>query len=139
MNLIKTLAICFAAALALASPVFAENPTAGNLKGSWVRESDGIKLTFEYKEKNVLELTLDRDGGKIVIDCDYGIGRDRSVFCRVQEIKEGNANIGKGDTFSFQLDVNKDKASMSELKSKDSDSDMGRQIKMIIEGEYTKK
>jgi hypothetical protein len=35
--------------------------------------------------------------------------------------------------------VNKDKASMSELKSKDSDSDMGRQIKMIIEGEYTKK
>jgi hypothetical protein len=57
----------------------------------------------------------------------------------VQEIKEGNAIIGKGDTFSFQLDVNKDKASMSELKSKDSDSDMGRQIKMIIEGEYTKK
>lgn len=125
--------------LALTIPqVHADDPTPANLKGAWTRESDGTKLTFDYKEKSV-EIILERDGGKVVIDCDYGIGRDRSIFCRVQEVKEGNTNLSKGDTFSFAFDVNKDKAAFSELKSKDSDSDTGRQIKMIVEGEYTKK
>ena len=130
--------IAAAAFVALSGNLFAEEPTAANLKGTWVRETDGMKLHFEFKEKT-LEVTLERDGGKIIIDCDYGIGRDRSIFCRVQELKEGNANLAKGDTFSFSFDVSKDKASMGDLKSKDSDSDMGRQIKMIIEGEYKKK
>ncbi len=136
MRLLK-LACLLSLAVAVAQ-VHADDPTPANLKGAWVRESDGIKLTFDYKEKTV-EVILERDGGKVVIDCDYGIGRDRSIFCRVQEIKEGTTNLSKGDTFSFAFDVNKDKAAFSELKSKDSDSDMGKQIKMIVEGEYTKK
>lgn len=127
------------ALVCLAGNCPADDPTTANLKGAWTRESDGMKLNFDFKEKT-LEITLERDGGKVVIDCDYGIGRDRSIFCRVQEVKEGSdTNLSKGDTFSFGFDVSKDKASMSELKSKDSDSDLGRRIRMIVEGEYSKK
>ncbi len=138
MKLFRHALIAAIACVSLAGIGLSEEPTAANLKGAWTRETDGMKLNFEFKEKT-LEISLERDGNKIVIDCDYGIGRDRSIFCRVQELKEGNANLAKGDTFSFSFDVNKEKASMGDLKSKDSDSDMGRQIKMIVEGEYTKK
>jgi hypothetical protein len=138
MKLSRYALIAFFVCVSLAGNGFSEEPTTANLKGAWARESDGIKLNFEFKDKT-LEIILERDGGKVVIDCDYSIGRDRSIFCRVQELKEGNANLGKGDTFSFSFDVSKDKASMADLKSKDSDSDQGRQIKMIVEGEYSKK
>ena len=121
------------------SAVLADDPTPANLKGSWSRESEGIKLKFTFTEK-VAEVLLERDGGKLIIDCDFAIGRDRSVFFRVQEVKsEGgqNTDMVKGDTFSFQFDVSGDKAVMMELKTKSADSDIGRKVRMIVEGDYT--
>ena len=122
------------------SAVLADDPTPANLKGSWSRESEGITLKFTFTEK-VAEVLLERDGGKLIIDCDFAIGRDRSVFFRVQEVKsEGgqNTDMVKGDTFSFQFDVSGDKAVMMELKTKSADSDIGRKVRMIVEGDYTK-
>ena len=59
----------------------------------------------------------------------------------MQEVKsEGgqNTDMVKGDTFSFQFDVSGDKAVMMELKTKSADSDIGRKVRMIVEGDYTK-
>lgn len=133
MNRIALSAI---ALLVLNTMIFGAEPTSKNVQGKWVRGEDGSAITFTFTEKT-LEIKLERDGNKLVLDNDFQVGREATVFGRVVEIKADgiNSNATKGDFFSFVLDVEGDKVTVKDLKG----TNVSEQAKTLIEGEYKKK
>lgn len=125
--------------LVLVAPALAEDKLdAKKLKGTWVREVDNNKISFEFKDDKAFRCRLHPSGAEDgpVIDCEYTIDKDGIVNFSITEIdKKGVDNLpDKGTKFSFKIEAGKEKLTISEFKGTE---DPG--AKSLVEGEYKKK
>ena len=106
------------------------------LKGSWVREAEGIELGFQFKTKDEMIITAKTGANGVTITCKYTV-KDGQVSGEVTEVKEEGefpAKPPKGYKMKFKFKVEKDTAKLS-----DYEADNAEQVKPIIEGDYKSK
>ena len=106
------------------------------LKGSWVREAEGIELGFQFKTKDEMIITAKTGANGVTITSKYTV-KDGQVSGEVTEVKEEGefpAKPPKGYKMKFKFKVEKDTAKLS-----DYEADNAEQVKPIIEGDYKPK
>src|SRR5262245_46416261 len=123
--------------VAFAVPVLAdEKIDAKKLKGSWLREVQGTKLLYKFKDDTKMEAHLTPAGADkpIVVSVDYTI-KDGVLSGLITKVDNGGDQGGpqQGDKFSFKLEVGKETLIVSDLKGVE-----GEQVKQLVEGEYKK-
>ena len=104
---------------------------------SWVREANGIEMTFEFG-KDTLQVTAMQGDNGTVFTCKSTIDKDGVVKATVTESTEkGNfpPTPKKGFEFSFKWKVSGDTATLSDFKWEGLPED----AKGVVEGEYKKK
>lgn len=126
-------------ALVLAVPaIAADKVDAKKLKGTWVREVDGNKLTFVFKDDKAMEAHLMPSGADkaAVVKCEIQIDKDGKLTGKITEVeKNGIENAPPvGEEFSFKIKVGKETLTVSDFKGPGEDG-----AKQIVEGEYKKK
>ena len=133
-RLMPVAVVLFMAVPALA----ADKVDAKKLKGTWQRELDNNKISFEFKDEKTFRCVVKPNGADDgpTVDCEYTIEKDGTINFTITEIdKKGAENFpNKGDKFSFKIEAGKEKLTISEFKGTD-DAD----AKKLVEGEYTKK
>src|SRR5687767_5714827 len=99
--------------------------------GTWVREAGKAKAEFKFEEKS-LTVTMKKDDASLVIETDYGIAKDGTIFGRIAKV---NSSTGEGPDpgmlFSFKIKMGKDTLTISELTGTDN-----AEARQLIEGEY---
>ena len=103
---------------------------------TWLRESNGVNLTFELGKDTLKGTVLSGENG-FVATCKITIDKDGLVKAKVTEVEEkGNFPMkpAVGLEFSFKWKVDGDKAELTDLKG-----DGVEDAKPIVEGEYKKK
>jgi len=125
--------------LAFVTPLRAEDKVdAKKLKGTWVREVDNNKISFEFKDEKTFRCYLKPGGVEDgpVIDCEFTLDKDGVMDFTITEIDKKNVeNLpDKGAKFSFKIVVEKDKMTISDLKGTEDEG-----AKQLVQGEYTKK
>ena len=106
------------------------------LKGSWVKEAEGIEIGFQFKTKDELIVTAKHDSNGVTMTCKYSV-KDGQVSAEVTEVKEMGdfpAKPPKGYKMKFKFKIEKDTAKLS-----DYEADNAEQVKPIIEGDYKSK
>src|SRR6266581_1618034 len=123
--------------LAFAVPVLAEDKIdAKKLKGSWLREVQGTKLLYKFKDNGKMEGHLTPAGADkpIIVSVDYTIENDGTMTGVITKIENGNeGGPQKGDKFSMKLELGKETMIISDFKGVE-----GAEIKQLVEGEYKK-
>jgi hypothetical protein len=136
----RLVAAGLAVAVALTAPAAAqdkkdkEKDTAPT--GTWVRESNGVDLKFEFGKDTLKGTVLAGDNG-FVAKCKITVEKDGTVKAKITEVEEKGMFPGLpkvGVEFSFKWKVTGDKAELSDLKGDDVEDAKG-----IVEGEYKKK
>ncbi len=136
-RLLPTLAMLVLAA----APALAEEKKADTkaLKGTWVREADNNKISFEFKDDKTFVCRLYPGGADDgpVVTCEYTLAKDGVMSFAITEIdKKGMDNLpDKGAKFTFKIEAGKEKLTIAEFTG-DSVDDAAKQI---VNGEYTKK
>jgi hypothetical protein len=103
---------------------------------TWVRESNGVDITFEIG-KDTLQGTVLSGGNGFVATGKMTVDKDGVVKVKITEVEEKGTFPMKpkvGLEFSFKWKVADDKAELSDLKGKGVE-----EAKAIVEGEYKKK
>ena len=130
--MLRLIAGGFALAL-LINSVAAEDKPATT---TWVREANGVDLTFEFGKDTVKITAMQGDNGA-VMTCKTKTDKDGVVKATVTEVTEkGNfpPTPKKGFEFSFKWKEDGDKAKLSEFKWEGLEEAKG-----IVEGDYKKK
>jgi hypothetical protein len=103
---------------------------------TWLRESNGVDLKFEFTKDTLKGTVMSGDNG-FVATCKITTDKDGLVKARVTEVEEKGNFPGKpavGLEFSFKWKVDGDKAELTDLKGDGVEDARG-----IVEGEYKKK
>jgi hypothetical protein len=103
------------------------------LKGTWVREAEGIKITFAFK-KDTYTATVAAGDNSVKVTCKYTIDKDgvvKSTVTDVEEKGEFPSKPPKGLEMSFKFTVDGKKAKLDDLKGEGTDA-----AKPAVEGEY---
>ena len=103
---------------------------------TWVRESNGVDIRFEFT-KDTLKGTVTAGENGFVAKAKITTDKDGVVKAKVTEVEEKGSFPGKpavGLEFSFKWKADGDKAELSELKGEGVED-----AKTIVEGEYQKK
>jgi hypothetical protein len=136
----RLLAAGFAIALALTVPATAQDKKEKDKDkapiGTWVRESNGVDLKFEFDKDTLKGTVLAGDNG-FVAKCKITVEKDGIVKAKITEVEEKGMFPGLpkvGVEFSFKWKVTGDKAELSDLKGDEVEA-----AKAIVEGEYKKK
>lgn len=135
--MLRCLTVALTVVLLAAAPCGAEDKKEGAKKpiGTWTRSAGEAKITFAIKA-DTLKITLARGDTKIEADADIAFTKDGYLFGRLSKVeKPGGEGPGEGDLFSFLVKIDKDKITLSELKTSGNTSDEARQL---VEGEYEK-
>lgn len=109
------------------------------LKGTWVREAEGLELTFKFKSKTELEVIADGGGAGVTLTCKLEIDGDK-LKAKVTEVKEKGEFPAKppvGYEFKCVFKIDKDSKDMAKLT--DFEADNSEQAKAVVEGDYKKK
>jgi hypothetical protein len=122
----------FVLAVGFVLPVNAADPPAKKPAGSWTRKAGDMTITFTFKA-DTLEARV-TNGSTIVVQADYGVTKDGTLFGIITKAKkEGTADgPNEGDLFSFRVKVEKDTLTLSDLKG----TAGGEGAKNAVEGEY---
>lgn len=104
--------------------------------GTWSKAAGEAKITFDIKADG-LKILLHQGGElRVEIEADYAVGKDGYLFGRINKVtKSGNDGPSEGDLFAFRFKAEKDKLSLSDLKTSAGTSDEARQL---VEGDYEK-
>jgi hypothetical protein len=128
--------LCCLVAFALVGLAFAEEKKeTPKLTGTWVREHDGMEITFTFEEKTASISVMIGDNG-MTASTDYTVDKDGIVKAKVTKVEEKGtfpAKPVKGFEFSMKVKVDGKKAMVSEFKSEHEGA------AAIIEGEYKQK
>src|SRR5437773_1479413 len=132
----RLLALTFV--LALAAPALAEEKVdAKKLKGTWVREVEGTKLVYKFKDEKTMTALLTPAGADqpITVNVDYSLDKD-GVLSGVLTKVEGGGDDGPkaGDKFTFKVEIGKETLIISDFKGIGDEN-----VKKLVEGEYKKK
>src|SRR5437870_15160 len=65
------------------------------LSGTWVREANGLDLKFEFKDKDILEITVAAGDNGVVAICKYTVDKEGIVKGKITEVKEKGNFPGK--------------------------------------------
>jgi hypothetical protein len=117
--------VCAGSALAAEKPV-----------GKWSRSAGDAKVTFEIKNE-AMRILIKAGDRTIEVDADYAVSKDGHLFGRISKVSTSGAEGGpsEGDLFGFRFKVEKDKMTVSDLKSSHGVNDEARQT---VEGDYEK-
>jgi hypothetical protein len=136
--MLRCLTVALTVVLLAAAPGGAEEKKKDAVKkpiGTWTRSAGEAKITFAIKA-DTLKITLARGDTKIEADADIAFTKDGYLFGRLSKVeKPGGDGPSEGDLFSFLVKMDKDKITLSELKTSGNTSDEARQL---VEGEYEK-
>jgi len=133
----RMLAVSFV--LVLAAPMMADDKVdAKKLKGKWERETEGVKLAYEFKSDTSMKALLTPQGADkpIVVEIDYTLDKDGVLSAVITDVKaeEGAGGPAKGDKFTFKVEVGKETLIVSDYKGIGDEN-----VKKLVEGEYKKK
>jgi hypothetical protein len=122
--------------LALAVPAMADDKVdAKKLKGNWLREVQGTKLLYKFKDDGKMEAQLTPQGADkaIIVSVDYTVEKDGVLSGVITKVENGGDNGGpqKGDKFSMKIEVGKETLIVSDFKGVE-----GAEVKQLVEGEY---
>lgn len=105
--------------------------------GTWVRDSDGIELKFQFQPKDVLKITVTAGDNGAVVTSKYTQGKDGVLKCEVTDSEEKGTFPAKpavGSKMSFKFKIDGKTATLSDLEGVAND-----EAKKFVEGEYMKK
>ena len=130
----RLLAVAFV--LAVAAPAIAEDKfDSKKIKGAWLREVQGTKVLFQFKDDGKLTAKVTPAGADkaMTVTSDITIDKDGALSGVISEVDQ-NGNEGgpmKGDKYSFKIEVGKETLIISDFKGVGDES-----VKQLIEGEY---
>ena len=122
--------------LALATTPAEDKKDDHPIKGVWVKDADGVELSFNFKTKDELILKAKAGGNGMTATCKYTVEKG-VVSAEVTEVKEEGefpAKPPKGYKMKFAFKVEKDAAKLSDFDAENKD-----EVKAIVEGEYKAK
>ncbi len=137
MNRFASLALASVILFAVSALADAEKEGGKKPLGTWKRIAGDTTITFEIKADSAhFTVVNSNNGNTIEVEADYGVTKDGVVFGRINKVtkKGGDDGPSEGDLFSFRFSIDKDKLTVSELKT----SAGGEDAKQAVEGEYTK-
>lgn len=112
----------------------ADKVDAKKLKGAWVREANGAKIVFQFKDEKKMRVLLTPPDANVTVEADYTLDKDGVLAGVITETKgDGGPNVG--DKFGFKIELGKDIITVSDLTGDHANDD----IKKVVEGEYKKK
>ena len=126
------------AVLALAAPVLAADKVEfKKLKGTWEREVNENKISFEFKDEKKLLCLLKPAGvdNAIEFTCEYTIDKDGKLSGEIKSVdkKGSDAQVPEAGTkFGFKIELGEKKIILS-------DAEVPEGAKQLVEGEYSKK
>ena len=106
------------------------------IKGTWVKEADGVELVFTFKTKDQLVLKAAAGGNSMTATCKYTVEKG-TVSAEVTDVKEEGefpAKPPKGYKMKFAFKIEKDTAKLSDYDAENKD-----EVRMIVEGDYKAK
>ena len=106
------------------------------IKGTWVKDAEGVDLAFTFKTKDQLVLKAVAGGNSATITCKYTVEKG-VVSAEVTDVKEEGefpSKPAKGYKMKFAFKVAKDVATLSDFDAENKD-----EVKAIVEGEYKAK
>ncbi len=106
------------------------------IKGTWVKEAEGVDLAFTFKSKDQLILKATAGGNGVTVTCKYTVEKG-VVSAEVTDVKEQGdfpAKPAKGYKMKFAFKVEKELATLSDFDAENKD-----EVKAIVEGEYKAK
>ncbi len=103
--------------------------------GTWKRTAGDNTVSFEFKS-DVLRCTIAANGNTIEAEADYGVTKDGIVFGRISKVSKKGTEDGpsEGELFSFRIKIDKDTATVSDLKT----SMESPEAQQLVQGEYKK-
>lgn len=131
----------FAAVIALTVTAPADDKKKDDfpLKGTWVREAEGLEITFKFKSKTELEVSAEGGGAGVTLICKYELDGDK-VKAKTTEVKEkGDFPAKPSVGFEFKCVFKVDKDDKGTAKLTEFDADNADQAKAVVEGDYKKK
>jgi hypothetical protein len=125
-------------AVLLAVPAGLADEKKGEVKkplGTWVREVGGNTVSFTF-EADALRCVITNAGGeRIVVHAPYGVAEGDTVFGLITKVEKTGGGPEKGELFSFHFQLDKDKLTLSDLKS----TADREEAKQLVQGQYTRK
>jgi hypothetical protein len=106
------------------------------IKGTWVKDADGIEISFQFKTKDQLLVKAAAGGNSMTAVCKYTVEKGK-VSAEVTEVKEEGefpAKPPKGYKMAFKFTVKEDKAKLEDYEADNKD-----EVKPVIEGDYKAK
>ena len=124
--------------LALVVPAMADDKVdAKKLKGNWLRDVQGTKLLYKFKDGGKMEAHLTPQGADkpIIVSVDYTVDKDGVVTGVITKVENANEGGGpqKGDKFTMKVEIGKETMIVSDFKGVE-----GAEVKQLVEGEYKK-
>ena len=122
--------------LALAATPAEDKKDEQPIKGVWVKDAEGVELSFNFKTKDELILKAKAGGNGMTATCKYTVEKG-VVSAEVTEVKEEGefpAKPPKGYKMKFAFKVEKDAAKLSDFDAENKD-----EVKAIVEGDYKAK
>lgn len=102
--------------------------------GTWVKEAGAAKLEFKIEAKT-LKFSIKDNDKSIVVDADYAISRDGTLFGRIAKADNGGGDGPQaGMLFGFTFKVDGNQMTVSDLTGTDNN-----EARQAVEGTYTKK
>jgi hypothetical protein len=104
--------------------------------GTWVRESNGMTITFAIAEEDMKISVKDGDGNTMHVEAAYGMTKGGVLFGSMTKVtKKGfDAPTEAGDLFSMAVTANEREMTVSDLKGTHANDD----ARQIVEGVYRK-
>lgn len=132
-------AVAAVVALAVAAPADDKKKDDFPLKGTWVREAEGMEITFKFKSKTELEVIAEAGGAGVTLVCKCEFDGDK-VKAKATEVKEKGDFPAKPPVgFEFKCVFKLDKDDKGAAKLTEFEADNADQAKAVVEGEYKKK
>lgn len=113
------------------------NDEKGKPAGVWAKESDGLKLTFDFGKADVLTLVAAAGENSLTVTGKYTVDKDGLIKVKSDKIEvkgEFPVKPKEGYTFEFKWMVDGKKAKISAFDA----SEHSEEAKGAVEGEYTK-
>jgi hypothetical protein len=108
----------------------------GKPVGSWSREVDDARITFDIKADGTMTITVKHGDNVINARASYGVTEEGMLFGVMTKVdSKEDRGPQKGDLFGFTFSINKGELTVSDLTGTRINDD----AKKLVEGAYTKK
>jgi hypothetical protein len=127
-------AVTVVVALVVVAAAGAADAPAKKPIGTWARGLGENKVTFQFKADS-LTCVITNGSATLEVEADYGVTKDGVIYGIITKAERKGVDGGpeKGELFSFQVKIDKETITISDLKGTDN-----AEAKQLIQGEYKK-